>query len=82
MKQRSGWQVMRNGIFAAISVKKKKRMLQSSAIAATVNGELVSLEGGQEGKNTCCLAVIRLQQLPTVSPEETQDVKTQDSGHR
>ena len=82
MKQRSGWQVMRNGIFIAISVKKKKRMLQSSAIEATVNGELVSLEGGQEGKNTCCLAVIRLQPLPMVSPEETQDVKTQDSGHR
>ena len=41
-------------------LKKKKRMLQSSAIAATVNGELVSLEGGQEGKNTCCLEIIRL----------------------
>ena len=60
----------------------KKRMPQSSEIVATMNGELVSLEGSQEGKDTCYLAAIRLQPLPTVSPEETQDVKTQDSGHR
>ena len=50
-------------------------MPQSSAIAATTNGELLNLEGTQEEKNTCHLAVIRLQPLPTVSPEETQDVK-------
>ena len=61
---------------------RKKRMPQSSEIAATMNGELVSLEGSQEGKDICYLAAIRLQPLPTVSPEETQDVKTQDSGHR
>ena len=57
-------------------------MSQSPAIAATMNGELVNLEGSQEGKDACYLAAIRLQPLPTVSPEETQDVKTQDSGHR
>ena len=57
-------------------------MSQSPAIAATMNGELVNLEGSQEGKDACYLAGIRLQPLPTVSPEETQDVKTQDSGHR
>ena len=50
-------------------------MPQSSAIAATTNGELLNLEGTQEEKNICHLAVIRLQPLPTVSPEETQDVK-------
>ena len=55
-------------------------MSESSAVAATVDGELVSPEGTQEGKNTCHLAAIRLQPLPMVSPEGTQDVKTQDSG--
>ena len=50
-------------------------MSQSSAMAATTNGELLNLEGTQEEKNICHLAVIRLQPLPTVSPEETQDVK-------
>ena len=55
-------------------------MSESAAVAATVDGELVSPEGTQEGKNTCHQAAIRLQPLLTVSPEETQDVKTQDSG--
>ena len=44
------------GIFPVISIK----MSQSPAVAATVNGELVSPEGTQEGKNTCYLAAIRL----------------------
>ena len=48
-------------------------MSQSSAIA-TLQRELESPEGTQEGKNTCHLAAIRLQPLPMVSPEETQDV--------
>ena len=60
----------------------KQRMALLSAVAATLNGELMSPEGTQEGKNACHLAAISLQPLPTVSPEETQDVKTQDSGHR
>ena len=57
-------------------------MSQSSATAAATDGELVSPEGTQEGKNTCHLAAIRLQPYSTVSPEETQDVKTQDTGPR
>ena len=57
-------------------------MSQSSGIAATACGELVSPEDTQEGKNTCHLAANRLQPLPTVSPEETQDMKTQDTGPR
>ena len=57
-------------------------MSQSSAIAATTNGELLNLEGTQEEKNICHLAVIRLQPLPIESPEKTQDVKAQDAGPR
>ena len=47
-------------------------------IAAATDGELVSPEDTQEGKNTChlLLADIRLQ------PEESQDVKTEDTGPR
>ena len=56
-------------------------MPQSSAIAATMDGELVSLEGTQEGKNTCHIVAIRLQPHSVVSPEETQDI-TQDTGLR
>jgi len=51
-------------------------------IAATLDGELVSPEGTQEGKNTCHLAANRLQPLPMVNTEETRDVKTQDTGPR
>ena len=54
-------------------------MSQSSAIVATMDGELVSPEGTQEGVNTCHLANIRLQPLPMMSPEETQDMKTQET---
>ena len=57
-------------------------MSQSPAIAATTEGELVSPDGIQEGKNTCLPAAVRLQPLPTVSPGETLDVKTQDIGPR
>ena len=35
-------------------------MSQSSAIAATRDGELVDPEGTQEGKNTCHLVAIRV----------------------
>ena len=57
-------------------------MSQSPAIVIAKNGELVSPEGTQEGKTTHHLVAIRLQPLPTVSPEEAQDVKTQDPGPR
>ena len=62
-----------NGTLPAISVNKGchgRQRLQPSN---------VSPERTQEGKNTCHLAAIRLQPLPTVSPE---DVKTQDAGPR
>ena len=44
-----------------------KRMSQSSRFAAITDGELVSPERTQEVKNTCHLATIRLQSLPTVT---------------
>ena len=57
-------------------------MSLSSVIAATADGGLVTPEETQEGKNTCRLAAIRLQPLPTGSPEETEDVTTWDIGPR
>ena len=59
-------------------------MSQTPAITATMNdGEPGRGVGGtQEGKDTCHLAASRLQPLPIMSPEETQDVKTQDTGPR
>ena len=51
-------------------------MSQSPAIAATVDGELMSPEGTQKGKNTCHLVAIRLKSLPAATPydepEETR----------
>ena len=44
-----------NGIFPAISVNKE---CQTSVMAATTEGVLVSFEGTQQGKNSCCLAAI------------------------
>ena len=41
-----------------------------------MDGELVTPEGTQEGKNTCPLLAIRLQPLPTVSPEELRGENT------
>ena len=57
-------------------------MSQSSTIVATTEGELMNPEGTQGAKNTFHLPAIRLQPLPTLSPEETQDMKTQDTGPR
>ena len=48
--------VLINGILPAIIV--NKGCLQFSEVAATVNGELMSPEGTQEGKNTCQLTAI------------------------
>ena len=76
------WRV-RNGIFPATSV--NKGCHKSSVIATTADGKLVSHEETQEGKNICqerTLAAVRPQPLPMVSPEETQDMKTQDTGPR
>ena len=60
----------------------KQRMSHSPSTAATTDGELVNPEGTQEGKNTCHLTAIRLQPLPTLNPEKTQDMKTEDTGPR
>ena len=60
--------VLRNGILSAISVNK-------DATVTTMDGEWVSSEGTQEGKNTCHLAAVRLQLLPAANLEETQGVK-------
>ena len=47
-----------------------------SAFAVTMEGELVSPEGIQDGNSACHLVAIKLQPFPMVSPEEAQDVKT------
>ena len=60
----------------------KQRMSPTSVTAATMDGELVSPEVTQEGKNACRPAAIRLQPLPRVSLEKMQAVKTQDAGPR
>ena len=67
---------LRNGIFPAISVNKGRHGHQ------VLDGELVSRKGTQEGKDICHLAAIKLQSLPTVSPEEIPDMQTQDIGPR
>ena len=56
-------------------------MPQLSAIAA-LQRKLVSSEETPEGKTICHLAITRLQPLPMVSPEDTQDGKAQDTGSR
>ena len=59
-------------------------MSQTPVITATMNDGEPGRGGGgtQERKDTYHLAASRLQPLPIVSPEETQDVKTQDTGPR
>ena len=47
----------------------KQMMPQSAAIAATTDGELVSPEGTQEGKNACHLAPIKLAFTPHSEPQ-------------
>ena len=69
-----------NGIFPAILVNKgwchRHRWLQPSNVSQW------ALREPRAEKNTSHLAAKRQQPLPTVSPEETQDVKTQDTGPR
>ena len=74
-------QLKRNGILPVISLNKGCQS-KSSVIAATEDGELMSLEETREKKNICHLAAIRLQPLPMLSPKETQDVRTLDIGPR
>ena len=47
-------------------------------MATITDGELVSPEGTQEGRNTCHPSAIRLQPLSMVSPEDAQDMNTKD----
>jgi len=42
----------------------------------------VSPEETQEGEKSLLLVALRLQPLPMLSPEGTQDMKTQDTGPR
>ena len=53
-------------------------MSQSSAIVATSDGEPVSPEGTQEGEEE----YLPSSSHQTAATEETQDVKTQDTGPR
>ena len=57
----------------------KQTMSWSSATAATANSELVSPDKTQE-REYLPSSSYSLQSLPTVSPEETWDVKIQDTG--
>ena len=68
-----------NGIFPAISVNKgchSRQRLQPSNVSQWALRKL------RAEKNTRHLAAVRLQPLPAVSAEETQGVKTQDTGPR
>ena len=68
-----------NGIFPAISRNKgchSHQRLQPSKVSRWALRKL------RAEKNTCHPAAIRLQPLPAMSPEETRDVKTQDTGPR
>ena len=58
----------------------KQRMSRSSGTSATANSELVSPDRTQERKEYLLSSSHSLQSLPTVSPEETWDVKIQDTG--
>ena len=58
----------------------KQRMSQSSATAATANSGLESPDRTQERKEYLLSSGYSLQSLSTLSPEETWDVKIQDTG--
>ena len=66
-------------MFPVLSVNREVTVISS---CGHYSGEPVSPADTQDGNNTCPLAAIRLQPLPTVSSDETQDVKTQDVGPR
>jgi len=68
---------VRNGIFSATSVNKGCHSHQQLQPPPKV-----SLRKLRKEMNTCHLAAISLQPRLTVSPEGTQGVKTEDTGHR
>ena len=55
-------------------------MSQSLAVVATVYGELVSPEGTQEGKEYLPSSSHQTAATPYGNPEETHDVKIQNTG--
>ena len=56
-------------------------MSQSSVIAATSNSELLSPEGTEEGnKEYLPSSSYQTAAIPDMIPEETQAMKTQDTG--
>lgn len=67
---------LQNGI---ISCRISKQGCQSSAIAATKDGELVSQRKLRKD-STCHRVATSPQPLPTVSPEETQGMSARDTG--
>ena len=67
--------VLRNGILPGISINKGHHNHQRLQPLPMVNWYL--LRECKEEENTCHQAAIRLQPLPTVSPEGAQDVKKQ-----
>ena len=73
--------IVRNKIELAISVKKRCHHRQRLQPPPRVSWWALR-ELRKETKNTCHLAAIISQPLPKVSPEETQDAKTQDTGSR
>ena len=56
-------------------------MSQSSVTVALQHGWVIP-EETQKENNICHLAAIKLQSLPTVSPEEIPELQTQDIGPR
>ena len=67
-----------SGLFPAVLVNKALRVISNCSPPRWA----VSPEETWQGKNTCHPAAVRLQPLPAVSPEEAQDVRTQDTGPR
>ena len=93
--RRRGWQRMRwlDGITDSkdMSLSKLQELVMEGGLACcrpwdrqewNTTEWLNWTEGTQKRKNTCRLTATRLQPLPTLSPEETQGVKTQGAGLR
>ena len=72
---------IRSGIFPAVSVNKGGHSYQQSQPSQWRAGEPWGNSGRKEYLPSI-IAAIRLQSPPAVSPEETQDVETQDTGPR
>ena len=73
--------LLRNKILPAVSVNKGCHSHRRLQPPPTVSWWALR-ELRKETKNTCHRAAIRLQPRPKVSPEQTQDLKTWDTGPR